>query len=296
LQPLQALHDQGVLELLRGVLGGGNKILEIVVDASKTPEAIRGIRNLVIMTKIVGSMDPELLKKLAGAVPDVLVGAAKAQEAAPPGLWETLRMLRNKNLRRGVAVANNVLEALGKNSSAQKGWSSNYQNVRNRSFKENGLPSHHGRSVGKILQMKSFWVSGKLRALQLAHSPVLRCGLAVASFVIALGLALLAQRFGFPNVEIPLFLFSVAITAWYARPGPVALALMLSIGFFDYFFTEPRYTLYVTPSDIPYLIVFISFALLVDWFSAVRRRVEGELRQARDDLQVEVVELKFSGE
>jgi PAS domain S-box-containing protein len=126
--------------------------------------------------------------------------------------------------------------------------------------------------------------------LQLAHSPVLRYGLAVASFVIALGLALLAQRFGFHNVEMPLFLFSVAITAWYAGPGPVALALMLSIGFFDYFFTEPRYTLYVTRSDIPYLIVFISFALLVAWFSAVRRRVEGDLRQARDDLQVEVVE------
>jgi uncharacterized protein YjgD (DUF1641 family) len=120
LQLLQALHDQGVLELLRGVLGGGNKILEIAVDASKTPEAIRGIRNLLIMTKIVGSMDPESLKKLAEAVPDVMVGAAKAQESAPPGLWETFRMLRNKNLRRGVAVANNVLEALGRNSSTQK--------------------------------------------------------------------------------------------------------------------------------------------------------------------------------
>src|SRR6202795_2621918 len=79
LDVLQALHDQGVLELLRGVLGGGNKILEIIVDASKSPEAIRGIRNLVIMTKILGSMDPELLKKFAEAVPDVRVGAAKAQ-------------------------------------------------------------------------------------------------------------------------------------------------------------------------------------------------------------------------
>src|SRR6202163_5102101 len=69
---LQALHDQGVLELLRGVLGGGNKILEIVVDASKTPEAIRGIRNLVIMTKILGSMDPEVLKKFTEAVPEHL--------------------------------------------------------------------------------------------------------------------------------------------------------------------------------------------------------------------------------
>jgi len=126
--------------------------------------------------------------------------------------------------------------------------------------------------------------------LQFVHSPVLRYGLAVASFATALILALLAQRYGFHNVEVSLFLFSVAITAWYAGPRPAALAVVLSIAFFDYFFTEPRYTFYVTSSDIPYLIVFISFALLVAWFSAVRRRVEGELRQTRDNLQIEVVE------
>ena len=120
LDVLQALHDQGVLELLRGVLGGGNKILEIVVGASKTPEAIRGIRNLVIMTKILGSMDPEVLKKFTEAVPDVLAGAAKAQETEPPGFWESFRILRSKNLRRGLAVANQVIEALGKNFSTQK--------------------------------------------------------------------------------------------------------------------------------------------------------------------------------
>src|SRR6202140_4014108 len=126
--------------------------------------------------------------------------------------------------------------------------------------------------------------------LQFAHSPVLRYGLAATSFALALGLALLAQRYSFHNVEVPLFLFAVAVTAWYAGPGPAALAVVLSIAFFDYFFTEPRYTFYVTRSDIPYLIVFISFALLVAWFSAVRRRVEGELRQARDDLVIEVAE------
>ena len=129
----------------------------------------------------------------------------------------------------------------------------------------------------------------KLR-LQFAHSAVLRYGLAIASFALALGLALLAQRYGFRNVEVPLLLFAVAVTAWHAGPGPAALAVVLSIAFFDYFFTEPRYTFYVTYSDIPYLIVFISFALLVAWFSAVRRRVEGNLRQARDHLQIEVVE------
>jgi PAS domain S-box-containing protein len=126
--------------------------------------------------------------------------------------------------------------------------------------------------------------------LQFAHSAALRYGLAVVSFSVALGLALPAQRYSFRNVEVPLFLFAIAVTAWYAGPGPAALAVVLSVAFFDYLFTEPHYTFYVTSSDIPYLIVFIGFAFLVAWFSAVRRRVEGELRQARDNLQIQVAE------
>ncbi len=117
---LQGLHDRGVLELLRGVLGGGDKILEIVVEATKTPEAIRGIRNLLILTKTFGAIDPELLKKFAEAVPDALACAAKAQEKEPPGFWEVLRIVRSRNLRRGLAVMNSVLEALGKSFSTEK--------------------------------------------------------------------------------------------------------------------------------------------------------------------------------
>ena len=124
---------------------------------------------------------------------------------------------------------------------------------------------------------------------RLARSPFLRYGLSATSFAIAFALALLAQSYEFRNVELPLFLLAVAITAWYAGSGPTALSLVLSIGFFDYFFTEPRYTLSINASDLPYFIVFVSFALLVAGFSAVRRRVEGELRQARDQLQAEVM-------
>jgi uncharacterized protein YjgD (DUF1641 family) len=117
---LQGLHDSGTLEVLRGVLGGGNKILEIVVESTKTPEAIRGIRNLLIVTKIVGSIDPEILRKFAEAAPDALAAAAKAQEMEPPSLWESLRILRSENLRRGLAVMNGVLQGLAKNFSTEK--------------------------------------------------------------------------------------------------------------------------------------------------------------------------------
>jgi uncharacterized protein YjgD (DUF1641 family) len=117
---LQGMHDRGVLELLRGVIGGSDKILEIIVEATKTPEAVRGIRNLVILAKILGSIESELLEKFAQAVPDVLAGVAKAEITEPPGFWGVLKIFRSKNLRRGLAVATNMLEALRRDFSAQK--------------------------------------------------------------------------------------------------------------------------------------------------------------------------------
>jgi PAS domain S-box-containing protein len=124
----------------------------------------------------------------------------------------------------------------------------------------------------------------------IAPSPALRYSLAVASIAIALGLALLAHSYEFRYVEVPLFLLAVTLTAWYAGSGPASLAVALAILFFDYFFTEPRHSFYVTASEIPYLVVFIGFAALVAWFSAIRRRVERDLLQARDHLQIEVAE------
>jgi PAS domain S-box-containing protein len=126
--------------------------------------------------------------------------------------------------------------------------------------------------------------------MQKARSVILRYGLAAISIALALGMALITQRYEFREVALPLFLFAVALTAWYGGSGPAALAVALSIAAFDYFFMEPRYSFYVSRSEIPYLIVFVGFASMVGWFSAVRRSVERDLFQARDHLQAEVRE------
>jgi PAS domain S-box-containing protein len=123
-----------------------------------------------------------------------------------------------------------------------------------------------------------------------SNSPVLQYGLAVASFAIALAFALVTRQYGFRNVELPLLLFGVAVAGWYGGTGPAVVAMVLSIAFFDFFFTEPYYTFEVDASDIPYFIVFAGFALLVAWFSTVRRRVEQELLEARDRLQLELAQ------
>jgi len=127
-------------------------------------------------------------------------------------------------------------------------------------------------------------------------SVIQRYSLAVFSVSIALGLALLVDRYHVRDVEAPLFLFAIALTAWYAGAGPAALAFALSSAGFNYYFTEPYYTLYVTAFDLPYYIVFLLFAALIAWFSTVRRRVEQDLRQSRDDLEKEVTQRRVLNE
>jgi light-regulated signal transduction histidine kinase (bacteriophytochrome) len=66
------------------------------------------------------------------------------------------------------------------------------------------------------------------------------------------------------------------------------LTVLLSTVAFDYLFVEPLYTFYVSASDLPYFLVFVLAAIIAATFSAVRRRIEDNLRHARDRLQVEL--------
>jgi light-regulated signal transduction histidine kinase (bacteriophytochrome) len=90
------------------------------------------------------------------------------------------------------------------------------------------------------------------------------------------------------EVELPVLALSIALTAWYTGSGPTALAVVLSTACFAYFFTVPIYSFYVSSGDLPYFLVFVAWAVIVASFAAVRRRVEDDLRRARDHLQAEV--------
>jgi signal transduction histidine kinase len=129
--------------------------------------------------------------------------------------------------------------------------------------------------------------SGPLRLVRLQSY-----GLAIVSVSIALGAALLLDHFRIHQTEIPLLLFAGAISSWYGGPGPALLAVILSVLGFDYLYVPPLHTLYIGAPDVPYFIIFASFASLVSWFSTIRRRVEQDLRQIRDKLQIELEERK----
>jgi uncharacterized protein YjgD (DUF1641 family) len=109
---LQQLHDHGVFELLRGALGASDKLIETAVDAAKSDEAIRAIRNAIILGKILGAINPDVLQSVAVAVGETL-GCYEKPIIEPPGLFSLIAQFSHKELRRSMALLNKFLESLG---------------------------------------------------------------------------------------------------------------------------------------------------------------------------------------
>src|SRR5205814_9401517 len=112
---LQRLHDRGVLDLMRGGLGSGDKVLSIAVEAAKTPEAINATRNLLILSKVMFTLEPALLEDIVTAVPNNL---AQAKKQKPLSLWQMFKKMCSQDTRRALSAMLGLLESFGKSLSS----------------------------------------------------------------------------------------------------------------------------------------------------------------------------------
>ena len=110
---LQGLHDRGVLDSLKGALSAGNTLLETVVEVVKSPEAIRTVRNLLLLSKTLSDIEPELLKAIVAAIPEGLAQIS-AKRSETPGLLSLLQRFSSKDSRRAMASAAELLQSIGK--------------------------------------------------------------------------------------------------------------------------------------------------------------------------------------
>ena len=111
---LQLMHDKGVLELMRGTLGGGEVVVQQAVAVAKDPASIRASRNALLLIKALGEVEPDLLNDFTKAVPTALAQANR-EEAKPPGLFKLLRTFFDADFRRGLAAFNDLLRVFGRN-------------------------------------------------------------------------------------------------------------------------------------------------------------------------------------
>ena len=113
---LQSLHDRGILEVMRGALDSGDKLLDIAVRAAEGGQSIRGIRNLLLLINMLGAIEPEVLKVFTEAAPQALKVMVRQPER--PGLWRLVKdFLWNQDFRHGLAAVNTMLEMFGRSLS-----------------------------------------------------------------------------------------------------------------------------------------------------------------------------------
>lgn len=111
LELLQLLHDRGVLELARGLVGAGDQLVGILTTAAGAPESLRGMRNFILLTKFFASIPPDVLNSLVRTASE---GAEREKAQRAPGVLQLLRRAGSEASRHAIAVTLDLLESVGK--------------------------------------------------------------------------------------------------------------------------------------------------------------------------------------
>lgn len=115
---LQLLHDQGVLDVLRGAVGAGGKLSEKLSSAADSTDSIRALRNLFLMGKMLSSIDPETMGHIVAAVEET-VGPNVPPQQEVPRLVSLLGYFKHKYLRRSLTLVVRFFAALGRQLTPQ---------------------------------------------------------------------------------------------------------------------------------------------------------------------------------
>jgi uncharacterized protein YjgD (DUF1641 family) len=103
---LEEAHESGTLELLRGALAAQDSIINHVVGLVSQPEMVNGLRNLIVLGKVLGNINQTF--------ETVSPGDDKVKRRrAPPSLFGLLSRMNTPDARRGIEVAAALLAALG---------------------------------------------------------------------------------------------------------------------------------------------------------------------------------------
>lgn len=118
LELLQLLHDQGILDVLRGAVSAGGPISEQLSKAAESKESIRALRNAYLIGRMLSSIDPLTMRHVAAAVEETL-GTNSPPQPEVPRLMSLIGYFQHKYVRRGLTVIVRFLAALGRQITPQ---------------------------------------------------------------------------------------------------------------------------------------------------------------------------------
>ncbi len=106
---IQAAHDEGILDLLHGLVKHKNTVFEHLAEGAKLQESVDALRNVISLGKVLGAIDPETMSCVAAA----LSTASNKKAEEPLSMWGLFKRVSSREGRRGLSLGVELLVALG---------------------------------------------------------------------------------------------------------------------------------------------------------------------------------------
>jgi uncharacterized protein YjgD (DUF1641 family) len=110
---LDVLHKRNVLSTIRGAVGAGDDLIGHISKAAAQPESIRALRNLLALSKILGSIDPELIESVQRSIPPQFKDRYARRQTPAPGFFQIARTFWSVPVRRALMAVGLVLAGIG---------------------------------------------------------------------------------------------------------------------------------------------------------------------------------------
>jgi uncharacterized protein YjgD (DUF1641 family) len=109
---LEAAYDEGLLDILHGLIASKDTIITTLARYAGQPEGIAGIRNLLTAAKILTELNPEVLDHASRAMSSAT--EEHRREQSPPSLWQIFQRASSEDSRRGLSFVTLLLSGFGK--------------------------------------------------------------------------------------------------------------------------------------------------------------------------------------
>ena len=109
---LEAAHDEGLLDILHGMIESRDTIISTLARFASQPEGITGIRNLLTAAKILTELDPEVLDHVSKAMASATEEHKREQK--PPSLFQLAKRANSEDSRRGLSFMTTLLSNFGR--------------------------------------------------------------------------------------------------------------------------------------------------------------------------------------
>jgi uncharacterized protein YjgD (DUF1641 family) len=109
---LEAAYDEGLLDILHGMIASKDTIITTLSRFASQPEGIAGIRNLLTAAKILTELDPEVLDRISKTMTSATEEHKREQK--PPSLFQLAKRATSEDSRRGLSFLTIALSSLGR--------------------------------------------------------------------------------------------------------------------------------------------------------------------------------------